>query len=484
MINKLISKLLYYSVSKFDSEKRNLTLLKNRLIDFFNCGEMTECLIDKEVTAEEIQQDVAVYLKSNGVYSVHEYNAVIDKLMDIISLMPSTVEKKFERLFKYEGSSVATNWLYQYSVDNLSVKESILNDNPRFVSNGLNITINKARPEYRNAEQAKKGAQIAGGYPQCIICKEAEGFGFLNKRALRMISLKLNGENYYWQYSPYGYFREHGIVVSDKHMPMHVDRNTYYKLMDFVDLFPHYFIGCNAALPGIGGSILAHDHFQGGRMVLPLHKAEITEKIHVDKYSNVEIGIVDWPCNVVRLIGKEKNVLAEIAYKIQSTWERYSNCILNIVASDNNGQHNAVSPTVIKSNDNYEINIVLRSNLTDSKHPDGIFHTEPKYQIIKKESIGLLEAQGFFVLPGRLDTQLREIEECVKNGILIDSLYEYKYIFDELLELKEFRKQFSSIHNIIEYEIGVVCKKILSSIAVFKDKAVFKQFLVDDVFSC
>lgn len=196
-----------------------------------------------------------------------------DAVYGELSLLPSEVDKRFSAIMKESGSKVATDWLYNYCVNNKYVKKDVLDKNPRFdTSNGLVITINEAKPEFRDPNKAKAGNSVDGGFAKCVICRENEGFGARNKRNLRTVSITLGPQLWFWQYSPYGYFHEHGIAVNCEHIPMHVDRQTLENLVDFVDKFPHYFIGCNAPLPRIGCSVLAHDHYQGGGEILPLHR--------------------------------------------------------------------------------------------------------------------------------------------------------------------------------------------------------------------
>ncbi len=197
-----------------------------------------------------------------------------DEVFGVLSLLPSRIDERFAEILKNNGSKAATDWLYNYCVKNEYVKKAKLDKNPRFESNGLIITINKAKPEFRDPKKAKAGNSVEGGFAKCVICRENEGFGARNKRNLRTVSITLGGQPWFWQYSPYGYFHEHGIAVNCEHIPMHVDKATFTRLMDFVDTFPHYFIGCNAPLPRIGGSVLAHDHYQGGGEILPMHKAK------------------------------------------------------------------------------------------------------------------------------------------------------------------------------------------------------------------
>ncbi len=354
----------------------------------------------------------------------------------------------------------------------------MLDKNPRFdTSNGLTITINKAKPEFRDPKKAAKGNSVDGGFAKCVICRENEGFGTRNKRNLRTVSIMLGMRPWFWQYSPYGYFHEHGIAVNCEHIPMHVDRETLENLVDFIDKFPHYFIGCNAPLPRIGGSVLAHDHYQGGGEILPLHKAKVKTKIKDNKYPYVTAGILDWPSTAIRIKSDKRNEVIDIADRIREAWVNYSNPALGIIAEDKDGVHNAVSPTVIKSVHGYEMNVILRSNITSEKYPDGVFHAHPEFHSIKKESIGLIEAQGLFILPGRLEEELAEVEKLISaKKPLTDEYSAFGLVYDETKALFESGK-FKTVHAAMQEELGSICYRILENTAVFKKEEDLLRFL-------
>ena len=401
-----------------------------------------------------------------------------DAIYGELSLLPSDIDKRFSDILKESGSKAATDWLYSYCVKNMYVKKAVLDKNPRFdTSNGLTITINKAKPEFRDPRKAVAGNSVDGGFAKCVICRENEGFGARAKRNLRTVSITLGSKPWFWQYSPYGYFHEHGIAVNCEHIPMHIDRQTLVNLLDFVDKFPHYFIGCNAPLPRIGGSVLAHDHYQGGGEILPLHKAKIKTKIKSKKYPYVTVGILDWPGTVIRIKSDKRNEILDIADELRKAWVSYSNPQLGIIAEDKDGVHNAISPTVIKTVNGYEMNVILRSNITSEKYPDGVFHAHPEYHSIKKESIGLIEAQGLFILPGRLEEELTEIEKLIAAKKPLPPEYaQFKLVYDETKTLYESGK-FNDIHGAMQEELGSICFRILENTAVFKKEKDLLEFL-------
>lgn len=399
-----------------------------------------------------------------------------DAVYGTLSLSPAEVNDKFSALLKTD-SRKATDWLYGYCVKNDYVKRAVLDRNPRFEFPDLVVTINKAKPEYRDPKKAASGNSVEGGYAKCSICRENEGFYGRAKRTLRTVDITLGGERWFWQYSPYGYFNEHGIAVNCEHTPMHVDGTTFGKLMDFADTFPHYFIGCNAALPRIGGSVLAHDHYQGGGEILPMHRAKAAYTLKHGDFPNAVIETLDWNGTVVRVVSKRRGDIEQISELIRAKWVDYNDEKLGIVSDTADGKHNAVSPTVIKTARGYEMNLILRSNLTDAEHPDGVFNTRPAYHIIKKESIGLIEAQGLFILPGRLDEQLGRIENAVSGGAgLPDDLSEFGIVYDGI------KRAFGSCGDVREATKATlygICRNILTDTAVFKDKKQTVGFLRD-----
>ncbi len=441
-----IKDIISYAEKKLELKERDCEYKANRLLEIVNSG------------LEGAELEDAIYGE--------------------LSLLPSEMDKRFSYVLMESGSKAATEWLYNYCVSNKYVKKDVLDKNPRFdTENGLTVTINKAKPEFRDPKKAKAGNSVDGGFANCVICRENEGFGARNKRNLRTVSISLGAHPWFWQYSPYGYFHEHGIAVNCEHIPMHVDRQTFVNLLDFVDMFPHYFIGCNAPLERIGGSVLAHDHYQGGGEVLPLHKAKIRRYIKDMRYPTAKIGILEWAGTVIRIKSDKRNEIADVAERLREAWINYSNPELGIIAEDNNGVHNAISPTVIKTADGYEMNVILRSNITSEKYPDGVFHAHPEYHAIKKESIGLIEAQGLFILPGRLEEELNKIKRIIEAKSALSPEYaEFKLVYDETKALYESGK-YEDIHKAMQEELGSICYRILENTAVFKREEDFLRFI-------
>ncbi len=447
-IYNYIDKLIDYAKADLELDERDVIYVKNRLLEILS-----------RVDGDDLNDGER------------------DEVYDALCLKPSLVNDKFRSLLKIDPKS-ATDWLYNYSVKSDYVKKAALDKNPRFESDGLIITINKAKPEYKDPQNAKLGNSVDGGFASCVICRENEGAGAKNKRTLRTVDISLGGEPWFWQYSPYGYFREHGIAVNCVHTPMHVDRSTFVRLMDFVDVFPHYFLGSNAALPRIGGSVLAHDHYQGGGEILPMHRAGAAFTLKHKDFPDAIAEVVDWNCTVIRIVSKNRKSIEDACAQIHEKWIGYNDESCGIVAADGDGVHNAVSPTVIKTDRGYEMNVILRSNITSDKYPDGVFHAHPEFHVIKKESIGLIESQGLFILPGRLESQLGAIESVIDGNKPLPTEYsEFDLIYRETMELC--RTEGLNAHAAMQKELGSVCSRILENIAVFKDKRQTVAFLSD-----
>ena len=477
-LKNIICSLIDYAERNLCLDPRDETFARNALCEIIGTPCFDGSGIDRDGNCEvgSLLNGLVECCKAERLIVDGEEERLKDRVMSALMLGPSAVEDRFYSALREIGSKAATEWLYGYSVKSDYVKKSVLDKNPRFDAGGVSVTINKAKPEYRDAKKAASGNAIAGGYPKCTICRENENFGERNKRTLRTVGIKLGGRDWFWQFSPYGYFYQHGIAVNCEHIPMHVDKQTFYNLMDFVDMFPHFFIGCNAALPRIGGSVLAHDHYQGGGELLPLHRAGIRRELTDGEYPNVKIGIVDWYNNVIRVESDSRDGIAAVCEKIRAAWAGYGNPALGIVAEDGEGAHNAVSPIVIKTARGYAMNIVLRSNITSEEYPDGVFAAHPEYHIIKKESVGLIESQGLFVLPGRLDDELARVEKCIVKGKLTVDLAEFRLVYDEAKAIYE-KAGKRDARAAVQEEVGSICSRILQNTAVFKTDEQFLEFL-------
>lgn len=475
-----IDRLVSYARVKLGLSERNETYVRNTLIDYvgLEAYEATGAQYQGE-SVSLLLRDLVAACEKEGLPSAESAERLTDSVMGALMLSPEGVENKFFEK-KQSSPTEAMGWLYEYCVLADYVKKEKLDANPRFTAdNGLIITINRAKPEFRDPKKAASGNSVKGGYPKCTICRENEGFFGRNKRTLRTVSLELGGEPWFWQFSPYGYFHEHGIAVNANHTPMHVDRDTFVKLMQFVDMFPKYFIGCNAALPLIGGSVLAHDHFQGGGETLPLHRAAVSIPLRHPDFPDVKAGVLDWFGSAVRITGSDARQVADAAEEVRKAWCCYDDAARGIVSKDENGVHSALSPTVIKTSEGYEMNLILRNNITSPEYPDGVFHAHPEFHVIKKESIGLIEAQGLFILPGRLAQELADLEKLLISGDDLPEQYaDYAMVFGEM---KAMRSSFdeATAHEAVKKELASVCERILKNTAVFETQDATARFMIE-----
>ena len=336
----------------------------------------------------------------------------------------------------------------------------------------IQISINLSKPEKDPKEIAKAKLAKSTGYPKCLLCKENVGYaGNMNhpaRQTHRIIPLDLNGKTYNFQYSPYVYYNEHCIIFNNEHVPMVINRQTFENLFTFIEKFPHYMIGSNADLPIVGGSILTHDHYQGGRHRFPMQDASVIKEIEIKGYENIKVQMLNWPLSTLRLTADDKEVLVDLSDKILNHWINYDDVSCDILSHTNDVRHNTVTPIARMDNNRYQIDIVLRNNRTNDEHPLGIFHPHAKHHHIKKENIGLIEVMGLAVLPARLKDELECLKLCLLKKKCIDdleSLKKHKEWF-EYLQTLEFDEQ--SIDEFIEKEVTKKFVSVLENAGVYK----------------
>lgn len=343
-------------------------------------------------------------------------------LLDLFTPRPSQLTSTFNRLYKINPDK-ATNYLYNLMIKNNYIKQTRVNKNIKYKYKSnygdLEITINVSKPEKDNKSvQADFKIDSSNNYPQCVLCKENVGFygknRFNGRSNHRVIPLTINQESFQFQYSPYVYYQEHAIVLAAKHTPMKISQLTFKRLIGFVEMFPKYFIGSNAALPIVGGSILAHEHYQAGKYKFPIESAKAFKTF---KINGVEVGLLIWPLATLRLRSKSSSAIIKLAEKIRVTFETYQDSEAGIIPMSGKVKHNTITPIARLKNGVYEFDIALRNNRTSEQYPDGIFHNHPEVFDVKKESIGLIEVMGLAILPGRLATDLIELEKYLKGRI-------------------------------------------------------------------
>ena len=339
-------------------------------------------------------------------------------VMNLLTPLPSVVNENFWKNYK-ENPEKATDYFYELSQKNHYIQTRAIAKNIQFPYSGkygtLEITINLSKPEKDPKAIAAAKNAVASDYPKCQLCMENEGYlGRINHPARsnhRVIRFQMEENDWGFQYSPYAYFNEHSIFFYSKHEPMHISPLTFGRLLSIVEAFPGYFAGSNADLPIVGGSILTHEHYQGGRHTFPMEVAGIKEKVSFDGYSDIETGIVNWPMSVLRLRSEDKERLIALATKILNCWRGYSDEKAGVLAESDGQPHHTITPIARRKDGKFELDLVLRDNQTSEEHPDGIYHPHKDVQHIKKENIGLIEVMGLAILPPRLKTELKDVED-------------------------------------------------------------------------
>ena len=411
------------------------------------------------------------------------------KLMGSLTPRPVQVMKKFQQL-QEESSQRATDWYYQFSQDTNYIRKDRVAKDIRWKTETeygeIDISINQSKPEKDPKAIAAARNQPASDYPRCMLCEENVGYaGRLNYPARqnhRIVPVTINNTDWYLQYSPYVYYNEHCICFNKVHTPMKIDKACFAKLLDFVRQFPHYFVGSNADLPIVGGSILAHDHFQGGHYTFAMERAPIKTEISFEGYEDVKAGIVKWPMSVIRLNAKEPERLINLADKILGSWRGYTDEAAMILAETDGEPHNTITPIARRRGEDFELDLVLRNNLTTPDHPLGIYHPHEEFHHIKKENIGLIEVMGLAILPGRLKKELEAVEEKLLSGedMTEDPLTKShaKWAADIAAN---YEITAENVKEIVQKETGIVFSKVLEQAGVYKrtpeGKEAFLRFI-------
>lgn len=401
------------------------------------------------------------------------------EIMGRFTPKPSDVIRTFNEKLQTSPEE-ATDWFYQLCRDTNYIRTDRIKKDVRWETDTeygeIELSINLSKPEKDPEMIAKLGKMKSSGYPKCQLCVENAGYaGRLDHPArqnLRMIPLKLAGDDWFLQYSPYSYYNEHCIVLNKEHTPMRITDSGIRRLLDFVDLFPHYFVGSNADLPIVGGSILSHDHFQGGRHAFPMEKAPIEKEVQFKGFDDIKAGIVKWPMSVIRITGAGKERLALLAVKIIEAWRVYSDKDATIFCETDGTPHNTVTPIARRRGNDFELDLVLRNNLTTEEHPLGLYHPHQELHHIKKENIGLIEVMGLAVLPGRLKSELEKVAEGLVSGadLKADAATEkhadWAYGLKDKYEFTE-----NNVMGILREEVGKVFARVLEDAGVFKRTA-------------
>lgn len=416
-----------------------------------------------------------------------EKEILASKIMDCFLPSPSVVNKTFYEKFE-TNSEVATDYFYKLSKDSNYIQTKRIDKNINYKAETeygeLDITINLSKPEKNPKDIIKEKAVKSTNYPKCLLCVENEGYagriGHPARSNHRMIRMDLLGEKWLLQYSPYVYYNEHCIVLSKDHRDMKISRQSFLRLVSFVEKFPHYFVGSNADLPIVGGSILSHDHYQGGRYEFAMAKAEDEYQFKLNRFPDIQCAIVKWPMSVIRLRSEDKDALVDAADYILNYWRKYSDPSAEVYAYTDKTPHNTITPIARKRNGLFELDLVLRNNRTSEEHPLGIFHPHEDVQHIKKENIGLIEVMGLAVLPARLKSELREVEKYLLESE--NSIADYHKQWGEQLKEK-YKDQVNeeNVQEVVRRETAVKFLRVLEDAGVFKRNdqgiAAFRRFI-------
>lgn len=482
MIFKDIDRLVSYGLKTGLIEEEDRIYTVNRLLELLGLEDYEPTGTEAEVSElEDILKNLLDYACEKGIVPENSvvYRDLFDtKLMSVFISKPSDVTRKFFDI--YEKSPIeATDYYYKLSCDSDYIRRYRIARDMKWKSateyGELDITINLSKPEKDpKAIAAAKNAKQTG-YPKCLLCAENVGYsGRINHPARqnhRIIPLTINGEPWAMQYSPYVYYNEHCILLNTKHVPMKIDKTAFCKLFDFVKLFPHYFIGSNADLPIVGGSILAHEHFQGGHYTFAMAKAPVERTYTVKGFEDVEVGRVKWPMSVIRLSGTVSDRLVELADRILTKWRAYSDEAVGIFAETDGEPHNTITPIARMNCDKYELDLVLRNNLTTEEHPLGVFHPHAKLHHIKKENIGLIEVMGLAVLPARLKSEMELLAETlISKGVdavrSVPELEKHADWAEEFVSRREITAE--NVNDVIKDEVGKVFAQVLEDAGVYK----------------
>ncbi|AOZ88909.1 galactose-1-phosphate uridylyltransferase [Bacillus xiamenensis] len=491
-----LEQLIQYGIDKELISPLDIDYTRNRLLEVLELDEAEARKVSGGMDLEDILMPMLDWAVETGLIpeGTDTYRDLLDaKIMGCLVAPPSVIYGKFEEKRQHEGPKAATNWFYEMQQHAHYIHTGRIAKNVQWFTptddGVLEITINLSKPEKdpKAIAEAKKLSQKQ--YPLCLLCKENVGFGGrINHPARqnhRIIPVTLTDESWFMQFSPYVYYNEHCIVFKGEHEPMSITKKTFERLLSFISIYPHYFIGSNADLPIVGGSILSHDHFQGGAHEFPMAKAEMEDVFSLEGFSHVKAGIVKWPMSVIRLQSSDRQMLANAAEFILNEWKMYSDEAVDLIAHTGETPHNTITPIARRHGDEYELDLVLRNNRTDERHPDGIFHPHKEVHHMKKENIGLIEVMGLAVLPGRLAEELSQLKTVLLSENPLEqikarpAIMKHESWTERLLEEHIFTVD--NIEAILQKEIGLIFSQILSQAGVFKrtgqGKTAFKRFI-------
>lgn len=481
-INLEINRLINFALNKKLITDEDVIYSTNMLLGTLNLNEFEVSMVEENLeTPTPILENILDYACENNLIenTTTERDLFDTNVMNCLMPRPSEVINKFNELYDLSPKE-ATEYYYDLSIASNYIRKDRIDKNIVWKApteyGDLDITVNLSKPEKDPRDIAKAKLIKSSSYPKCLLCKENEGFyGHINhpaRQTHRIIPLNFgDGQKYFLQYSPYTYYNEHCIIFNTQHIPMKINKDTFKNLLKFTDILPHYFAGSNADLPIVGGSILSHDHYQGGHYTFAMEKAPVEKNYSISVYDDVEIGRVKWPMSVVRLTSNNKDKLLNLADHILTSWRNYSDESVNVLSHTGDEPHNTITPISRKRNGKYELDLVLRNNRTSDEHPLGIFHPHSEVHHIKKENIGLIEVMGLAVLPARLKEELNILKENLINKVVDISDNEtiskhsdwYKYLLGKYSDIST-----ENAENILKSEVGLKFLEVLTHAGVFK----------------
>ena len=488
-----IASLAEYCLRKGLIQPSEKTWAINTILDILR---LDGCEHEAEVTGEiDLAQVLDTLLDDAHERGVLPEDSVVyrdlfdTRLMGALTPRPAQVIEKFRALYA-ESPEKATDWYYEFSQDTNYIRRDRIAKDVQWKTateyGELDITINLSKPEKDPRAIAAARNLPASNYPRCQLCAENEGYaGRVNHPARqnhRIVPITINNSPWFLQYSPYVYYNEHCIVLNSVHTPMKIDEPCFRKLMDFVRQFPHYFVGSNADLPIVGGSILAHDHFQGGRYTFAMEKALVETPVSIRGFEDVEAGIVKWPLSVLRIRSAEPERLIKLATHALELWRGWTDESAFIFAETDGEPHNTITPIARRRGEDYELDLVLRNNITTEEHPLGVYHPHAELHHIKKENIGLIEVMGLAVLPSRLKAELAAVEEALLSGA---DMRANELTASHAQWAEGFAKNYAvtpeNVHEIVQHETGLVFSRVLEHAGVYKrtpeGRAAFLRFV-------
>lgn len=493
MLSQSITKLVQYGIETGLTPACEKVYTTNLLLELLREDDYEEPAEEyQNIDLEEVLKELLDEACKRGIIedSIGYRDLFDTKLMNCLMPRPAAVQEAFQKHYE-KSPEAATEYFYKLSQDSDYIRRYRIKKDMKWTVDSeygqIDITINLSKPEKDPKAIAAAKHAKQSSYPKCLLCMENEGYaGRLNHPARenhRIIPITINDSNWGFQYSPYVYYNEHCIVFNGEHVPMKIEKNTFIKLFDFVKLFPHYFLGSNADLPIVGGSILSHDHFQGGHYTFAMAKAPIEERFTIPGYEDVETGIVKWPLSVLRLRCEHVERLIELADHILAKWRGYTDEDAFVFAKTDDEPHNTITPIARKVNGMFELDLALRNNITTEEHPLGVYHPHAEYHHIKKENIGLIEVMGLAVLPARLKEEMEILSTCLLEGkeISCDERVEKHAAWVEGFLPKYPKIDAGNVMEILKKEIGIVFTKVLEDAGVYKctkeGREAFRRFI-------